>query len=291
MTISPASDQPAANLPPLRDVIAAHDLRAIKGLGQHFLLDLNLTARIARAAGPLEDTAVIEVGPGPGGLTRALLAAGAPRVLAIERDERCIAALGDLAKAYPDRLRIFPGDALRTDDVALLRDIGWQGPIRVIANLPYNIATALILRWLERPQEFAGLTVLIQKEVAERLTAAPRTKAYGRLSVLVQWLCDVRIQFDIPARAFTPPPKVVSTVVNLTPRGEPLAPAQREDLETVTKAAFGQRRKMLRASLKALGMDPLPLLEQAGIAPTARAEELDVATFCALARAYGASKR
>ncbi len=291
MTISPASDQPSANLPPLRDVIAAHDLRAIKGLGQHFLLDLNLTARIARAAGPLEDTAVIEVGPGPGGLTRALLAAGAPRVLAIERDERCIAALGDLAKAYPDRLRIFPGDALRTDDVALLRDIGWQGPIRVIANLPYNIATALILRWLERPQELAGLTVLIQKEVAERLTAAPRTKAYGRLSVLVQWLCDVRIQFDIPARAFTPPPKVVSTVVNLTPRGEPLAPAQREDLETVTKAAFGQRRKMLRASLKALGMDPLPLLEQAGIAPTARAEELDVATFCALARAYGASKR
>lgn len=278
------------NLPPLRDVIAAHDLRAIKGLGQHFLLDLNLTARIARAAGRLEDTAVIEVGPGPGGLTRALLAAGAPQVLAIERDERCIAALGDLVKAYPDQLRIFAGDALRTDDVALVRDAGWQGPIRVIANLPYNIGTALILRWLERPQELAGLTVLIQREVAERLTATPRTKAYGRLSVLVQWLCDVSIEFDIPARAFTPPPKVVSTVVNLTPRREPLAPAKREDLEAITKAAFGQRRKMLRASLKTLGMDPLPLLEQAGIAPTARAEELDVATFCALARVYGASK-
>ncbi len=290
MTTSPASPTTAANLPPLRDVIAAHGLRAIKGLGQHFLLDLNLTARIARAAGPLENTAVIEVGPGPGGLTRALLAAGAPHVLAIERDERCIAALGDLAKAYPDRLRVFPGDALETDDVALVRGAGWQGPIRVVANLPYNIATALILRWLERPRDLAGLTVLIQKEVAERLTAAPRTKAYGRLSVLVQWLCDVRTQFDIPARAFTPPPKVVSTVVNLTPRGMPLAPAKREDLETVTRAAFGQRRKMLRASLKALGVDPLPLLEQTGIAPTARAEELDVATFCALARAYGASK-
>jgi 16S rRNA (adenine1518-N6/adenine1519-N6)-dimethyltransferase len=290
VTIFPASDSSAANLPPLRDVIAAHGLRAIKGLGQHFLLDLNLTARIARAAGPLDGTAVIEVGPGPGGLTRALLAAGAPHVLAIERDERCIAALGDLSEAYPERLRIFAGDALRTDDVALVRETGWQGPIRVIANLPYNIGTALILRWLERPQELAGLTVLIQKEVAERLTAAPRTKAYGRLSVLVQWLCDVSMEFDIPARAFTPPPKVVSTVVNLTPRSEPLAPAKREDLEAVTKAAFGQRRKMLRASLKALGMDPLPLLEQAGITPTARAEELDVATFCALARAYGASK-
>jgi 16S rRNA (adenine1518-N6/adenine1519-N6)-dimethyltransferase len=287
---SPAANNSAANLPPLRDVIAAHGLRAIKGLGQHFLLDLNLTARIARTAGPLEGTAVIEVGPGPGGLTRALLAAGAPHVLAIERDERCIAALGDLAQAYPDRLRIFPGDALETDDVALVRGSGWQGPIRVVANLPYNIATALILRWLERPRDLAGLTVLIQKEVAERLTAAPRTKAYGRLSVLIQWLCEVRTEFDIPARAFTPPPKVVSTVVNLTPRGEPLAPAKREDLEAVTRAAFGQRRKMLRASLKALGVDPLPLLEQAGVTPTARAEELDVATFCALARAYGASR-
>lgn len=290
MTVPPASEPSAADLPPLRDIIAAHDLWAIKGLGQHFLLDLNLTARIARSAGDLTGTAVIEVGPGPGGLTRALLGAGAPLVFAIERDERCIAALGGLAKAYPNQLTIFAGDALETNDVALVRETGWQGPIRVIANLPYNIGTALILRWLERPGDLAGLTVLIQKEVAERLTAAPRTKSYGRLSVLMQWLCEVQAQFDIPARAFTPPPKVVSTVVNLTPRGEPLAPANREDLEAVTKAAFGQRRKMLRASLKTLGIDPLPLLEQAGIAPTARAEELDVATFCVLARAYSATK-
>lgn len=278
------------DLPPLRDVIAAYDLRAIKGLGQHFLLDLNLTGRIARAAGPLAECAVIEVGPGPGGLTRALLAAGSPLVLAIERDARCIAALADLTKAYPRQLRVVSGDALETDGVALIHQAGWQGPIKVVANLPYNIATALIVNWLERPTALAGLTVLIQKEVAERLAAAPRSKAYGRLSVLVQWLCDVTPLFDIPARAFTPPPKVTSTVVNLTPRGEPLALAERADLEAVTKAAFGQRRKMLRVSLKALGIDPLPLLAQTGVAPTARAEELDVATFCAIARAYGASK-
>lgn len=285
----PPTEPDRRDLPPLREVIAAHDLRAIKGLGQHFLLDLNLTARIARAAGSLADTAVIEVGPGPGGLTRALLAAGAPMVLAIERDERCVAALAELAKLYP-QLRIVAGDALEIDGVALVRETGWTGAIKVVANLPYNIATALILRWLERPADLASLTLLIQKEVAERLTAAPRTKAYGRLSVLVQWLCEVQPMFDIPARAFTPPPKVTSTVVNLTPRDEPLAPADRADLEAVTKAAFGQRRKMLRASLKALGVDPLPLLEQTGVAPTARAEELHVATLCALAHAYGASK-
>jgi 16S rRNA (adenine1518-N6/adenine1519-N6)-dimethyltransferase len=285
-----AADHASPDLPPLRDVIAAHGLRAIKGLGQHFLLDLNLTGRIARAAGALTDAAVIEVGPGPGGLTRALLAAGAPLVLAIERDERCIAALAELANAYPNRLRIVPGDALQETGVARIRELGWQGPIKVVANLPYTLATALILNWLERPQELAGLTLLIQKEVAERLTAEPRTKAYGRLSVLVQWLCEVKPMFDIPARAFTPPPKVTSTVVHLTPREQPLAPAERADLETVTKAAFGQRRKMLRVSLKALGTDPLPLLAAAGVAPTVRAEELDVATFCALARAFAASK-
>lgn len=286
----PAATEAPPELPPLRDVIAAHDLRAIKGLGQHFLLDLNLTARIARAAGALTDCAVIEVGPGPGGLTRALLAAGAPLVLAIERDARCIAALAPLTQAYPRQLRVMPGDALKTDAVALIRDSGWRGPIKVVANLPYNVATALIVDWLERPRDLASLTLLIQKEVAERLCAPPRSKAYGRLSVLVQWLCEVSPAFDIPARAFTPPPKVTSTVVNLTPRGEPLAPADRADLEAVTKAAFGQRRKMLRVSLKALGIDPLPLLAQCGVAPTARAEELDVTTFCTLARAYGASK-
>ena len=290
-TPSPAGEQlPPSSLPPLRDVIAQHGLRAIKGLGQHFLLDLNLTARIARTAGSLTDCAVIEVGPGPGGLTRALLAAGASLVLAIERDERCIGALTELAQAYPQQLRVFEGDALTESGIARIRDTGWQGPIKVVANLPYNIATALLINWIERPCELAGLTLLIQKEVAERLTAVPRTKSYGRLSVLVQWLCEVKLAFDIPARAFTPPPKVTSTVISLTPREQPLAPAERADLEAVTKAAFGQRRKMLRASLKTLGIDPLPLLEQTGVAPTARAEELDVATFCALARAYGAHK-
>ena len=294
MTTPPSSAaEPVSppDLPPLRDVIAQHGLRAIKGLGQHFLLDLNLTGRIARAAGSLTDCAVIEVGPGPGGLTRALLAAGTPLVLAIERDERCIAALAELAQAYPRQLRVVDGDALTENGIVHIRDAGWQGPIKVVANLPYNIATALIIQWLERPRELAGLTLLIQKEVADRLSATPRTKAYGRLSVLVQWLCEVKPAFDIPARAFTPPPKVTSTVVNLTPRPSPLAEANRADLEAVTKAAFGQRRKMLRASLKTLGIDPLPLLEQVGVAPTARAEELDVATFCALARAYGARGR
>ena len=276
-------------LPPLREVIAAHGLRTIKGLGQHFLLDLNLTARIARAAGDLKSFAVFEVGPGPGGLTRTLLAAGAPLVLAIERDERCVAALAPLAQACP-QLHVIPGDALDADPLALARQAGWSGPLKIVANLPYNIATALILHWLDKPQEIAGMTLLIQKEVAERLSAAPRTKAYGRLSILTQWLCEVATAFDIAPQAFTPPPKVTSTVVQLIPRATPLAPAPRAALETVTKAAFGQRRKMLRVSLKTLGMDPLPLLAETGITPTARAEELDVAAFCALARAYAATR-
>ncbi|HEY4136716.1 MAG TPA: 16S rRNA (adenine(1518)-N(6)/adenine(1519)-N(6))-dimethyltransferase RsmA [Alphaproteobacteria bacterium] len=279
-----------AKLPPLRDVIAEHGLSAIKKLGQHFLLDLNLTAKIARAAGNLSDCAVVEVGPGPGGLTRAILEAGAARLVAVERDERCIAALQPLVAASEGRLEIVEADALETDAVALLRQEGWQGPVKVVANLPYNVGTALILNWLERPAEIAGITVLVQKEVAERLAAAPRTKAYGRLSVLAQWLCEVDLAFDIGPRAFTPPPQVTSTVVNLTPRKSPPAEAGRADLEAVTKAAFGQRRKMLRVSLKGLGIDPLPLLEETGIAPTARAEELDVAAFCRLANAYKAVK-
>ena len=279
-----------ADLPPLRDVIAAHGLNAIKKLGQHFLLDLNLTAKIARAAGPITDCAVIEVGPGPGGLTRAILEAGAAKLIAIERDERCIAALQPLIAVGEGRLAIVEADALEIDAVDLLRKENWQGPIKVVANLPYNVGTALILNWLERPSDIAGITVLVQKEVAERLAAQPRTKAYGRLSVLAQWLCRVDLVFDISPRAFTPPPQVTSTVVNMIPRAAPLHQAVRADLETVSKAAFGQRRKMLRASLKALNIDPLPLLEQAGIAPTARAEELDVAAFCRLANAYTAAK-
>jgi 16S rRNA (adenine1518-N6/adenine1519-N6)-dimethyltransferase len=266
-------------LPPLREVIARHGIGARKSLGQNFILDLNLTRRIARAAGPLDDGATIEIGPGPGGLTRALLDEGAARVIAIERDPRCLAALGELAEHYPGRLAIVAGDALEIDPVAL-----GDKPRRIVANLPYNIATALLLRWLDRIAEYESLTLMFQREVAERLVAAPRSSAYGRLSILVQWLCEARILFDIPPRAFTPAPKVTSSVVRLVPRPIPLAPADKAVLERVTAATFGQRRKMLRASLKSLGVAVEPLLAAAGIAGTARAEELSVAEFCALAR-------
>jgi 16S rRNA (adenine1518-N6/adenine1519-N6)-dimethyltransferase len=267
-------------LPPLREVIARYGIGARKSLGQNFILDLNLTRRIARAAGPLDDGTTIEIGPGPGGLTRALLDEGAARVIAIERDPRCLAALGELAELYPGRLAIVDGDALKIDPVALA-----EKPRRIVANLPYNIATALLLRWLGRIGEYESLTLMFQREVAERLVAAPRTPAYGRLSILVQWLCEARILFDIPPRAFTPAPKVTSSVVRLTPRPMPLAPADKAVLERVTAAAFGQRRKMLRASLKSLGVPVEPLLAAAGIAGTARAEELSVTEFCALASA------
>jgi 16S rRNA (adenine1518-N6/adenine1519-N6)-dimethyltransferase len=223
---------------------------------------------------------VIEIGAGPGGLTRALLAEGAHRVVAIERDPRCLAALGELAAAYPGRLALVAGDALALDPVALAAP-----PRKIVANLPYNIATALLLGWLDRIGEFAGLTLMFQSEVAQRLTAAPRTKSYGRLSVLTQWLAEPRILFDVPARAFTPVPKVTSSVVGIVPRAEPLAPAAKPALERVTAAAFGQRRKMLRSSLDSLGVPVAALLDRAGVPPTARAEELSVAEFCALARA------
>ncbi|HYM71713.1 MAG TPA: 16S rRNA (adenine(1518)-N(6)/adenine(1519)-N(6))-dimethyltransferase RsmA [Stellaceae bacterium] len=245
------------------------------------MFDLNLTARIARAAGPLAAGTTIEIGPGPGGLTRALLAEGAGRVVAIERDPRCLAALEELAGHYRDRLTIIAGDALAVDPVTLA-----EGPRRIVANLPYNIATALLLRWLDRIGEYESLTLMFQREVAERFVAAPRSPAYGRLSVVVQWLCEARILFDIPPQAFTPPPKVTSSVVRLTPRPTPLAPADKAALERVTAAAFGQRRKMLRSSLRSLGVPVEPLLAEAGIAATARAEELSVAAFCALARVF-----
>jgi 16S rRNA (adenine1518-N6/adenine1519-N6)-dimethyltransferase len=272
-------------LPPLREVIAAHGIAARRSLGQNFLLDLNLTRRIARAAGidakgPLGDTTVIEIGPGPGGLTRALLAEGAPRVIAIERDPRCLAALAALTAAYPGRLDLIEADALTLDPATLC-----DPPRRIVANLPYNIATALLLRWLDNIGAYETLTLMFQREVAERLVATPRTPAYGRLSVITQWLCEPKILFDIPARAFTPPPKVTSTVVQLTPRPQPLAPADKATLERVTAAAFGQRRKMLRASLRTLGVPSEGLLTETGIVPTARAEELSVEDFCALARA------
>jgi 16S rRNA (adenine1518-N6/adenine1519-N6)-dimethyltransferase len=245
------------------------------------LLDLNLTHRIARAAGSLDGRTVVEIGPGPGGLTQALLAAGARRVVAIERDRRCLAALGELAAAYPGRLELIAGDALELDPVALS-----SAPRKIVANLPYNIATRLLSGWLERIGEYEDLILMFQREVAERLVAAPRSKSYGRLSVLVQWVADARIVFDVPARAFVPPPNVTSSVVNIVPRAKPLAPAEKSALERVTAAAFGQRRKMLRASLKSLGISVEPLLARAGARPTARAEELSVGEFCALARAF-----
>ncbi|HMM14629.1 MAG TPA: 16S rRNA (adenine(1518)-N(6)/adenine(1519)-N(6))-dimethyltransferase RsmA [Parvibaculum sp.] len=274
-------------LPPLREVIAKHGLGALKALGQNFLLDLNLTGRIARAAGPLEGYEVIEVGPGPGGLTRALLAEGASRVIAIERDRRCLPALEEIAAAYPGRLTIIEGDALETDMAALVK-----GPARIVANLPYNIATPLLVRWLQTepwPPWYASLTLMFQKEVAERIVAPPGGKAYGRLAVLAQWRTRPRMLFDVNRSAFTPPPAVTSTVVELIPRAQVLAPADPRALERVVAAAFGQRRKMLRSSLKSLTANPAAMIEAAGIDATQRAEELSVEQFCALARAFAAT--
>ena len=277
------------DLPPLRDVIKAHGLTARKFLGQNFLLDLNLTGRIARAAGPLEGAVVVEVGPGPGGLTRALLALGAKRVIAIERDERCVAALREIAAAEPTRLAIVAGDALRFDPSTELAGES----ARVVANLPYNIATALLVHWLTLdawPPWYDALVLMFQREVAERIVAESGSKSYGRLSVLAQWRTEPRILFDITPSAFVPRPKVVSSVVKLVPRSHPPACDLRL-LERVTQAAFGQRRKMLRQSLRSLGQDPLPLLQDAGIAPTARAEDIPVDGFVALARALAETHR
>ncbi len=277
-------EPPPSLLPPLREVIARYGLGARRSLGQHFLLDLNLTRRIARAAGDLTAGTVIEVGPGPGGLTRALLDEGARRVVAIEKDARCLAALAELSAAYPQRLEVVEADALQID----LSRVGSR-PRRIVANLPYNIATALLVMWLHRvaadPQAFAGMTLMFQKEVADRLLARPRSKAYGRLTVLAQWLCNVRPLFDVPRTAFTPPPRVTSTVVSLAPRTAPLAAASLAALERVTAAAFGQRRKMLRQSLRSLDIETTRLIEQAGIAATLRAEDLSIEDFCDLARA------
>jgi len=277
--LKPSQSADPAALPPLREVIARHGIRARRGLGQNFILDLNLTRRIARAASGLDRGSVIEIGPGPGGLTRALLAEGAGHVVAIERDPRCLAALAELAAAFPERLEVIAGDALELDPAALV-----PPPRQIVANLPYNIATALLLRWLDRIGEYERLTLMFQREVAERLVATPRSPAYGRLSVIVQWLTLPKILFDVPPSAFVPQPKVTSSVVSLVPRSAPLA-AAKASLERVTAAAFGQRRKMLRSTLKTLGLPVEPLLAAAGVAPTARAEELSVAQFCALARA------
>lgn len=278
------------DLPPLRDVIATHGLAARKSLGQNFLLDLNLTARVARGAGDLSAATVVEVGPGPGGLTRALLALGARHVVAIERDERCLPALAEIAAHYPGRLTVVPGDALACDIPALVAAApGYRAGdnVQVVANLPYNVGTALLVQWLETepwPPWWHGLTLMFQREVAERIVAGPDDDAYGRLGVLAGWRTEADILFDVAASAFTPPPKVTSSVVHLEPRAEPLACDGRL-LSRVTAAAFGQRRKMLRASLRSLGVDAEALLEEAGLPPTERAENIPVAGFVALARA------
>lgn len=276
-------------LPPLREVIARHDLRAKKQLGQNFLLDLNLTAKIARAAGDLTGCDVIEVGPGPGGLTRGLLAEGARRVLAIEKDDRALPALAEIAEAYPGRLEVIHGDALEIDPLAHLTP-----PIRICANLPYNVGTELLIRWLTPPQWppfWESLTLMFQKEVAERIVARPGGKAYGRLAVLAQWRSDAKIVMTLPPEAFVPAPKVHSSVVHLTALPEPRYPADAAVLNRLVAAGFNQRRKMLRASLKGLHPAIEDLLVEAGIAPTARAEEIGLEQFCALARLLAAAPR
>lgn len=270
------------NLPPLRQVITDHELLARKSLGQNFLLDLNLTAKIARQAGDLTQCDVLEIGPGPGGLTRGLLSEGARRVLAIEKDHRCMPALAEIAAAYPDRLQLIEGDALEIDPLAYLTP-----PIRVAANLPYNIGTELLVRWLtppEWPPFWQSLTLMFQREVAERIVATPGSKAYGRLALLAQWRADAKIVINLPPEAFTPPPKVSSAVVHLTALPEPRFPADAAILSRTVAAAFNQRRKMLRAALKGTAPDIEDRLIAAGLKPTDRAEQVPLEGFCALAR-------
>ena len=269
-------------LPPLRDVIRAHDLRARKSLGQNFLLDLNLTAKIARQAGDLSQCDVLEIGPGPGGLTRGLLAEGARHVLAIEKDRRCLPALAEVSNAYPDRLEVLEGDALEIDPLSRLTP-----PIRVAANLPYNVGTELLVRWLTPPAWppfWSSLTLMFQREVAQRIVAQPGSKAYGRLAILAQWRADARIVIQLPPEAFSPPPKVSSSVVHLTALPAPRFPAEPDVLSRVVAAAFNQRRKMLRAALKGIAPDLEDRIVSAGLKPTDRAEQIPLEGFCALAR-------
>lgn len=271
-------------LPPLREVIAQNGLFAKKTLGQNFILDTNLLDKIVRAAksrnvDAFDNGTVIEVGPGPGGLTRAILENGAKRLTVIEKDERCMPILEQIQAAFPDRMTVMNTDALTVDAAAL-----GNAPRVVISNLPYNVGTLLLTGWLKRARDFAGLTLMFQKEVAERLVAKPRTADYGRLSILTQWLCEAQILFTVPPSCFTPPPKVTSAIVYLKPREKPLAPARGDLLEKVTAAAFNQRRKMLRSSLKCLG-DAQALCDAANVPSTARAEELSVNDFCAMATA------
>ncbi|SCX88834.1 16S rRNA (adenine(1518)-N(6)/adenine(1519)-N(6))-dimethyltransferase RsmA [Microvirga guangxiensis] len=277
------------NLPPLREVVRTHGLMAKKSLGQNFLFDLNLTSRIARSAGPLEDATVIEVGPGPGGLTRAILAAGAKKVIAIERDSRCLPALAEIADHYPGRLEVIEADALEFDPRPLVGD----GLVRIISNLPYNVGTALLTGWLTTeawPPWWSSLTLMFQREVAERIVATEdEPKDYGRLGVLCGWRTDARILFDVPPSAFVPPPKITSSIVHLTPKASPLS-CRIGALEAITRAAFGQRRKMLRQSLKAITPDPAAIIAAAGLEETTRAENVPVEGYVALANAYDATR-
>ena len=269
-------------LPALREVIAANDLSARKSLGQNFLLDLNLTAKIARQAGPLDGCDILEIGPGPGGLTRGLLAEGARFILAIEKDRRCLTALHQISNAYPERLTVLEGDALSIDPLQYLTP-----PIKVAANLPYNIGTELLIRWLTPPQWppfWTSLTLMFQREVADRIVAQPGSKAYGRLALLAQWRCDPQIVMSLPPEAFTPPPKISSAVVHFTALPAPRFPADPKVLERVIAMAFNQRRKMLRSALKGLGPDIEDRLVAAGLKPTERAEQVSLEGFCNLAR-------
>ncbi len=276
------------NLPPLREVINHYELQAKKKLGQNFLTDLNLTGKIARSAGKLDNSIVYEVGPGPGALTRGLLMNGASKVIAVEMDHRCIDALVDVSNAYEGRLIVHEGDALKIDELALIGDHK-DKDILIVANLPYNVGTALLVKWMAVDQWrpwFKSLTLMFQKEVGERIVAKPKTKAYGRLSVLCQYRAKTEILFDISPRAFSPSPKVTSCIVQIIPRDENIDAPTQKILEKLVSAAFNQRRKMLRSSLKSLNTDPLPKLMAAGIKDTARAEELSVGDFCKLAKEY-----
>lgn len=277
-----------STLPALQSVIDRYGLAAKKSLGQHFLLDTRITERIARTAGNLSDCHVIEVGPGPGGLTRALLESGARKLFAIEKDARCLAALAEIKEIAGDRLDIIEGDALEIDALQ------FPAPRKIVANLPYNVGTAMLLNWLKQiyhdPKAYSSLTLMFQKEVADRITAEPNCADYGRLSVVSQWLCHTRSDFELPPEAFSPPPKVSSAVITLTPRATPLVDVKMDMLEKVMAAAFGQRRKMLRGALKPLGVDVADLLAKAGIDETRRAEQVDVATLCRLARIYAINR-
>lgn len=270
------------DLPPLRTVIADHGLSAKKALGQNFLLDLNLTAKIARCAGDLTGCDVLEIGPGPGGLTRGLLAEGARRVVAVEKDARCLAALAEISEAYPERLEVLNADALELDWAAHL-----TGPVKIVANLPYNVGTELLVRWMTPeawPPLWQSLTLMFQREVADRIVATPGSKAYGRLAVLAQWRASAKIVMTLPPEAFTPPPKIHSAVIHIAALPEPRFPANRKVLERVVATAFNQRRKMLRAALKGMGPDIEDRITAAGLKPTDRAEQVSVEGFCALAR-------